>query len=421
MSTRDSTLHARLVDNLGATRGNAALCVLSLDNLGRIAGEYGIRASEQAIREFDDRISSLMRRSDRKLVLAPDRICVVFDELRDPNHTLLVALKIERTFEEPVRFDDIVITLTPRVGLVYCGGADGDRPPDVNRLYQSAETARELAAKEDTCFQIADPASVRQARHDWSLDEFMAKALRDHDLELFYQPQVDLRDGRILAFEGLVRWRRGDELLSPGQFIPKLSTTRLRALADYCLRGAMRDLRQLGRDISISINLDPSALRDEAFLQLLHQEAAIWEVEPARLCFEITETGVVADYARTAAVLAQFREAGYRVAIDDFGSGYSSLRHFGSLPADELKIDRSFVRRLLDDEASLHITQTIVDLAHRFDLKVTAEGIEDTATADRLRQQSCDAGQGYLFSPAVALPGAVELLAAGPCLPDADR
>jgi EAL domain-containing protein (putative c-di-GMP-specific phosphodiesterase class I)/GGDEF domain-containing protein len=410
MAITDSALHTQLLGDLDSTQGNAALCVLSLDNLGRIAGEFGIRASEFASQEFDNRISGMMRDSDRKLVLAPDRVCVVFDELRDPNHTLLVALKIERSFEQPAVFDDAPIKLTPRAGLVYCGTALERKGRDVNELYQHAETARELAIEQNTCFQIATDAEVTKARSDWNINDAIEDAVLHHHLELFYQPQVDLADETITGFEALLRWRRGDELWSPDRFLPLLSAPRMRQVTDYCLRAAIKAIAGLEATVPIAINLDPTVLRDPSFFELLIQEAEIWQVDPATLSFEITESGLVTDYERTTALLDRFRSSGYRIAIDDFGTGYSSLQHFATLPVDEIKIDRCFVTHLCEDEANQHITQTIIDLAHRFDKTVIAEGIEDQAAADILRDQGCDVAQGFHFGRPVDLATTQTLL-----------
>ncbi len=413
MAITNSALHTQLLDDLESTRGNAALCVLSLDNLGRIAGEFGIRASEYASQEFDNRISGIMRHWDRKLVLAPDRVCVVFDELRDPNHTLLVALKIERSFEQPALFEDAQIKLTPRVGLVYCGSSADRQHRDINELYQYAETARELAVEQNTCYQIATTADVTKARNDWNLNDVIEDALLHHHLELFYQPKVDLTDGSLTGFEALIRWHRGDDLLTPDKFLPMLSSRRMRQLTDYCLRAAIKATASIDETLPIAINLDPTVLRDPGFFDLLIQEAGIWQVDPSRLSFEITECGLVADYDRTTAILNRFRSAGYKIAIDDFGTGYSSLQHFSTLPADEIKIDRCFVTHLCEDEANQHITQTIIELAHRFDRTVVAEGIEDQAAADVLRDQGCDVAQGYHFGRPVDLATTQVLLSDG--------
>ena len=413
MAITDSALHTQLVGDLDSTLGNAALCVLSLDNLGRIAGEFGIHASEYASREFDNRISSILRQSDRKLVLAPDRVCLVFDELRDPNHTLLVALKIERSFEQPALFDNTQIKLTPRAGLVYCGTALERQGQDVNDLYQHAETARELAVEQNTCFQIATAADVTKARNDWSLNDAIEDAVLHHDLELFYQPQVNLADGSLTGFEALLRWHRGDELWTPDRFLGLISAQRMRQITDYCLRATIKAIATLDVPVPIAINLDPTVLRDPSFFELLLQEAEIWQVDPSRLSFEITESGLVTDYERTTALLNLFRASGYRIAIDDFGTGYSSFQHFATLPVDEIKIDRCFVTHLCEDEANQHITQTIIDLAHRFDKTVIAEGIENQAVADVLRDQGCDMAQGYHFGRPVDLAATQMLFSDG--------
>ena len=254
---------------------------------------------------------------------------------------------------------------------------------------------------------------MTKARNDWNLNDVIEDALLHHQLELFYQPKVDLTDGSLIGFEALMRWPRGDDLLTPDQFLPLLSSRRMRQLTDYCLRAAIKASASLDHTLPIAINLAPTVLRDPGFFDLLDPEAEIWQVDPSRLSFEITECGLIADYERTTAILNRFRSAGYRIAIDDFGTGYSSLQHFGTLPADEIKIDRCFVTHLCDDEDSRHITQTIIELAHRFDRTVVGEGVENKPTAGVLRDQGCDIAQGFHFGRPVDLATTEALLSDG--------
>ena len=149
---------------------------------------------------------------------------------------------------------------------------------------------------------------------------------------------------------------------------------------------------------ALSLNLDPAVL-DDALLQFILDELALWQVEPHRLTIEITEAGLVHNYDNTVALLAKARQHGILVAIDDFGTGYSSLQHFKQLPIDELKIDMVFVRNLMTDEHNQYLCRMMIDLAHRFDHHVVAEGVEDQWTADWLFANGCDLLQGYYFSP----------------------
>ena len=169
-------------------------------------------------------------------------------------------------------------------------------------------------------------------------------------------------------------------------------------LTQYTARKVIRDLAELEWLPALSLNIDPLVL-DSAMLKLIFDELSLWQVEPHRLTIEITEAGLIHNYDATIALLARAQAAGIAVAIDDFGTGYSSLAHFKHLPIDELKIDMVFVRDLAQDEHNQYLCKMMIDLAHRFDHHVVAEGVEDEWTANWLIEQGCDLLQGYFYSP----------------------
>jgi EAL domain-containing protein (putative c-di-GMP-specific phosphodiesterase class I) len=153
--------------------------------------------------------------------------------------------------------------------------------------------------------------------------------------------------------------------------------------------------------LSVAVNITPGMLHHRDFVEMIRSAASTWTIKRGGLTLEITEGALIVDFEQATARLARLRELGVRISIDDFGTGYSSLSYFKRIPADELKIDKSFVMRMLSDEADQRLVETIITLAHQFRLDVVAEGVEDQLTLDMLARMGCDFAQGYLFAPAL--------------------
>jgi EAL domain-containing protein (putative c-di-GMP-specific phosphodiesterase class I) len=234
-------------------------------------------------------------------------------------------------------------------------------------------------------------------------------AIDDNQLELFYQPKADLASSRITSVEALVRWRhpyRG--LILPDDFIPLAEQTgQLRALSLWVLNAALRQARawdHVGRSLGVAVNLSMRDLHDPGLPETVAALLKTWAVRPATLTIEITESTLMADPAQAMEIVRRLSAMGVNIAIDDFGTGYSSLSYLKRLAVNELKVDRSFVRNVVDDTHDVAIVRSTISLAHELGLQVVAEGIEDQATWDLLARLGCDTGQGYLISRPLPAP-----------------
>jgi EAL domain-containing protein (putative c-di-GMP-specific phosphodiesterase class I) len=192
-------------------------------------------------------------------------------------------------------------------------------------------------------------------------------------------------------------------VLVPGQFLPCLEADRRQLLARHVIRHCIRDLAADPWLPPLSVNLDPDVAQQAWTAPLIQDELALWQVEPARLVVEITENGVMSHSERLLESLGRLRRLGVRIAMDDFGTGQSSLGQFRHLPVDELKIHRSFVTGLDTDESSRYLAGLMIDLGHHFGMTVVAEGVETQAAAEVLETMSCDALQGFLYAPPLPL------------------
>jgi EAL domain-containing protein (putative c-di-GMP-specific phosphodiesterase class I) len=394
------------------TKGNAALAVLTLENVGHVSGTRGLAASGAALAEYHRRLSGLLRPSDQMLLLSDDRVCVIFDELLDDNHVLLAALKLERAFEEPFEHDGQSVKLEVRAGHVYFGKQDRLRGLNAEDLYRFAESAREHASRRKVGFEISTEEVFTQMQQDWELNEAMEMALEQHELTLDYQPKYRLLDGELVGAEAIVRWRRGGIIVPPCDFLPALSSSRLWDLTVYSFRRVIREMLECSMEVPIAVNVDTSVLEDPAFFSMLQSELNIWNLDPARLALEVAESDVMQDRDDLTGVLNNIRSMGMPVIFDNFGTGNASLETFRNLPADEIKIDRSFITNVADNPDDQRITETIIELAHRFSKTVVADGVEDAETFSYLAAAGCDVGQGFYLSAPLNEAQFSQLLAA---------
>jgi EAL domain-containing protein (putative c-di-GMP-specific phosphodiesterase class I) len=241
----------------------------------------------------------------------------------------------------------------------------------------------------------------------------------DHgDLTVFYQPKFDLRSGDIVGVEALVRWphpKRG--LLGPAHFLPLVRKRGLmRAVTDLVLTQALDDAAEwnsLGIGVPIAVNVFAPSLGDLDLPTHIASALAIRELNPKDLTIEITEDFLLDNIERTRSVLERLRQRGIRIAIDDFGSGYSALWYLRELAIDEVKLDRHFIAPIRVDPRAAAVVRGVVDLAHVLGVTTVAEGVENAETAERLREFGCEVAQGYYYSPPVSAAAMMNLLASG--------
>lgn len=380
------------------TSGNAAFAVVGLQNASDLSGQYGLGFSTAALNEFHQRIAGALRETDQLLPLGSEKVCVVFDQLMDDNHVLLAGLKIERAFEEPFSTDSTSARLDVRAGLVYYGGRERLDGLDVDDLYRFAEAALSRAVEKNVCFEISSEEAFAKMQRDWQTNHELDNALKDHEITLDYQPKYRLQDGELVGAEAIVRWRKGGLIIPPQDFMPVLNDTRLWDLTLYSLRRAIREMASFDAPIPIAISVDGRVLQHPEFFNALRSEISIWGVREGRLSLEVRESRF--DDEHTLGALEELHALGIAVVIDEFGRGNASLEKLRDLPVEEVKIDRSFITNLVEDEQDRQMTSAIIDLAHRFDKIVIADGVEDAETFTFLSDAGCDVGQGfYLGAP----------------------
>lgn len=241
-----------------------------------------------------------------------------------------------------------------------------------------------------------------ESRADFDIHEALDKS----ELEMHFQPKVYLDSRQLAGAEALIRWNHSREgVLPPAAFLPGVERGRgIHALFGFSLNAALRQACGWSRRVpgfAMAVNLSPGNLDDPYMIDAVADALGVWGLDPDRLILEITETALMRDPRASAARLQALHELGVRLAIDDFGTGHASLAYLRDLPADELKIDRSFIAPMLTSERDRRIVASVIQLAHAVNMKVVAEGIEDGEVARILQDMGCEVGQGYYFGRAV--------------------
>jgi diguanylate cyclase len=377
-----------------------AVCVVTLEGVGRITSLLGSEAAGCATIEFAARLEQMLRDNDQRIQINEGKYCLLLRGLKDRNHTLLAGMKLERLFEEPFEYNQSAITLQVRAGIAYGSSAEAD----AESLFRVAETARELARARSRVFEVADALVMEDVQRQWKLNDELDEAVFQHQVKLYYQPKVAADDHRLVGAEGLVRWEHPTGTLMPVQFLPHLHADKMISLTRHLIRQCVRDLAGDATLPPLSVNVDPDLIERCDLTALILEELSMWSVDPSRLVVEVTEHGVMEHLDLMLVEFATLRDRGVKVAMDDFGTGHSSLAQFRHLPVDELKIDRSFVFNVDADDASRYLIDLMVGLGHYFGKRVVAEGVESLAVARVLKDAGCDVLQGFCFSPPLPRP-----------------
>jgi diguanylate cyclase (GGDEF)-like protein len=378
-----------------------ALVVIDLNKPTEVRAALGLEAGEQLTSMVADHLRQFTRKSDTLAYIGSDLFAIVMPRVRSLAQILGLTRHLMKLFDGPWELAGQSLTLVPGVGVAYYP-ENGAEPAG---LVAQAVTAASHAAREGECRpHLVDPAWHAEARERLALENDLRRAIEKEELLLHYQPQVSAQDGRVSGFEALVRWahpQRG--LVAPDDFIPLAEETRLiRPIGTWVVGEACRQLnlwRRAGHgEVRVAVNLAAEQLTDEGLVALVRESLGRHELKPEQLEVEITERTAIAAKDATAGVLEELHALGVRLTLDDFGTGYSSPLLVVQYPFDTLKIDRSFVMRVLDGQRERAVTAAIVALAHGAGMTVVAEGVERRQQLHLLCELGADEIQGYFFS-----------------------
>ncbi len=385
---------------------------LDLDGFKAVNDTHGHKLGDQLLVALASRMRQTLREGDTLARLGGDEFVVVLIDIDDVSASLPMLNRLLSAAAQPVRVGDQVLQVSASLGVTFYPQSD---EVDADKLLRQADQAMyqaKLAGKNR--YQIFDADQDRSLRGRHESLERIRCALVDNEFVLYYQPKVNMRTGRVVGAEALIRWQHPEKgLLAPALFLPVIENHPLSVeVGEWVIGRALEQIQawhETGLDIPVSVNVCPRQLQQVDFASRLQQILALHPaVKSGDLTLEVLETSALEDLAGVSTVIEECRGLGVHFSLDDFGTGYSSLTYLKRLSVDQLKIDQSFVRDMLDDPDDLTILEGVISLAGAFRREVIAEGVETVAHGEMLLLLGCELAQGYGIArpmPAAALPG----------------
>jgi diguanylate cyclase (GGDEF)-like protein/PAS domain S-box-containing protein len=378
-----------------------ALLFIDLDRFKPINDIYGHEIGDRVLEEVGRRLVGCTRQEDVVGRLGGDEFVIILPHVDASRYPAgVVALHVVESISQPFRINSLELSISPSIGISYYP----EHATDMSSLIHTADLAMYRAKQSGRAnYQFYTPELDRQAEAAYALEARLKEALRHGGLVLHYQPVVDIKSGKLIGAEALVRLDGQDgKPISPARFIPVAESAGLIGeLGDWVASEACRQhaawLNE-GMQVAIAINVSPLQFRQRDFAQRLGTIVTNNGIDPYGIQIEVTESAVMENVDEAIEILNQLKSLGVKVALDDFGTGYSSLSSLSSLPLDKLKVDQSFVRRVESDPASRAITRAMIALGRALNLEIVGEGIESEETLGYLRGEGCDHAQGYWVS-----------------------
>jgi diguanylate cyclase (GGDEF)-like protein/PAS domain S-box-containing protein len=383
-------------------RETGALAFLDLDNFKHINDSFGHEAGDQVLRSIAERLRLSLRDDDTVARVGGDEFVLLIGHQPGAGTVTELVERIRQAIAGPIQAGGKELVASASIGVALFPD-HGVAAEQVMRAADAAMYHAKTLGKNNCQFYTTE---LSQAVHEnLLLEASLTRAIRNDELFLAYQPKIDLRSGKIVGAEALVRWQRPDQgVVMPGAFITACEETGLIVpLGEWVLESACAELARLASlgftDFVISVNLSARQLRQRQFTERVAEVLARYRIAPATLELEVTESHLMDEPGKAVAALAALKALGVCLSIDDFGTGYSSLAHLQKFPVDFIKIDRSFLADITDGNTI--ITRAIIALGHNLKMKVIAEGVETRAQLNFLRAYDCDQMQGFYFSAGV--------------------
>ncbi|MDV5860455.1 EAL domain-containing protein [Pseudomonas mendocina] len=391
----------QILEDAGRLQRRVAVLCVGLDDFKGINEQFSYQSGDQLLLALSDRLRSHSGRLGALARLGGDQFALVQADIEQPYEAAELAQSVLDDLEQPFMLDQHEVRLRATIGITLFP-EDGD---STEKLLQKAEQTMTLAksrSRNRYQFYIASVDSEMRRRRE--LEKDLRDALAQNQLHLVYQPQVDYRDHSIVGVEALLRWQHPQHgFVAPDLFIPLAEQNgTIIPIGEWILDQSCRQLREWHdqgfSNLRMAINLSTVQLHHAELPRMVNNLMQVYRLPPKSLELEVTETGLLEDISTAAQHLLCLRRSGALIAIDDFGTGYSSLSYLKSLPLDKIKIDKSFVQDLLEDEDDATIVRAIIQLGKSLGMQVIAEGVETAEQEAYIIAQGCHEGQGYLYS-----------------------
>jgi diguanylate cyclase (GGDEF)-like protein len=389
------------VVELNRNPGLIVILFLDLDDFKKVNDSYGHSVGDSLLREAARRLSQLLRKSDIASRFGGDEFVIMLDHAEDLKGAMRIAEKLLKTFRMPITINKMKFYLSTSIGIAVTDSSD-IKPEEFIRQADIAMYQAKGAG--GNCYKLYDVQMSSKVMEKVSLEAEAREALINDQFSFALQPQIELASNKLVGFEALLRWhhpKRG--AVPPGQFIPLLENTEfMLSLGYWCIDHAFTILNKFKlngfADLKIAINLAAIQFLDPHLLPFLRAKLALTGIKAANIELELTERTLVSDVGKATAIMHQLIDLGFLISIDDFGTGYSSLSYLKKMPAHIIKIDRSFVDGMLVGKADKQIVASTISMVQNLGMKVVAEGIEQVAQFELLKEYQCDMAQGFLIA-----------------------
>jgi diguanylate cyclase (GGDEF)-like protein len=382
-------------DAIARRRSDSAVLLVDLDRFKDVNDALGHRYGDLLLEQVAARFREVCGSDDQIARLGGDEFAVLSPDT-DRRASYELAGRIGAALEAPFELELMEVDVQASIGIALCP----EHASDVEVLLQKADVAMYHAKETATAVAVYDEGFDHHSPAKLALTAELRSAIGGGGIVVWYQPELDLTSGRVVALEALARWehpRLG--LLRPSAFIQMAERTNLmRALTDRVIDLALAQAAVWsadGLEVTVAVNVSAKALMDPDFTRRVVAALRRAGVKPGSLKLEVTESALMRDPELARSVLSELNAHGVEISIDDFGTGYSSLAYLAELPVSEVKIDQSFVRKMVEGSNETIIVNSTIDLAHHLNLRAVAEGVEDPALLDRLEELGCDAAQGH--------------------------
>ena len=407
----NADLHEALARRTAAQ--SLAVLLIDLDRFKEVNDALGHQVGDDLLRQVGARLAGCVRPQDRLARLGGDEFAILLTGSNDAETASDVAQRVQEALTSTFELQDIALHVGVSIGVALCPEDD----VRADSLLRKADVAMYAAKVSGGGFSRYDAATDTHSRDRLQTIEQLRTAIDRGELVLHYQPKVGLATDTVVGVEALVRWdhpQRGH--VPPDEFIPLAEQTGLmRPLTEWLLEEALSQVatwRAAGLEIPVAVNVSTSNLLDAGLPVLVAQTLEQHDLPPRLLQIEVTESTMMADPVRAQHVVESLHDLGVTVAVDDYGTGHSSLAYLRDLSVSQLKLDRGFVHGVATDERAAAIVRSTVDLAHSLGLTMVAEGVEDKEAAEALNLLGCDIAQGYLYSRPVPGPALEQWLLA---------
>ncbi len=392
------------IQRANRTQKSFALLFIDLDGFKKVNDTFGHAVGDTLLSMIADRIKQCLRRSDSIARIGGDEFTVILENTEHISDITQVAKKIIRSVVEPcvIRGNHIVVGCSIGIATYNSNGKDAEQ------LLKAADTAMYQAKLvRSSCYRFYSEEMNEAAMKQLYVESELRRAIRLNEFELYYQPRVHSQTGLIVGMEALIRWRHSTKgIVAPDEFIPIAEETGLIVPIGYwVLYQACKDLKELSRlnipRLNLAVNISVHQLQDDKFVETVTNVIERSGINPEHLEFELTESAMMANIDQAEECMQQIRRLGSRFSLDDFGTGYAAFIHLQRLPIAALKIDRSFINNVVENNEDAVIVNAMINLAHSLNMEIIAEGAETIEQVEFLRKHHCDEIQGFYYSPPV--------------------